>query len=403
MKERLVIKNFGPIKEVDLTFGRFNVLIGEQATGKSTVLKVLAMCRYFSYLTGIAFKKADPFTGSFWDWGIMSFRQQNLQKEEGNSYIEYECEDYNLKYSPVVTQPKENKDVRYSIAPGQYIHSFILKSKSERFERLLSELDELQKENKGIPYTFFRTSVAQVMRNPLFLGTERDSDLLGFTTSNLQGPIENVQKLRQIRERFYEEVEIEPLSIVYKFSSSDSFIKKKEEESFYKLSESASGYQSAVPIVLAIKNYTNPPEADGQPSHKEKTFIIEEPELNLFPTTQYELMKFLVDKTINYGNQMFIATHSPYILAALNNMLNAYKSGQIDEERTNTIMPKKYWLNADEVMAYRLVQTEEGTIQKDLMNRELSMIHSEEIDEVSRDVNQVFDGLVTIQLEQEDE
>ncbi len=42
MKEKLIIKNFGPIESVELKLGRFNVLIGENSTGKSTVAKVLA-------------------------------------------------------------------------------------------------------------------------------------------------------------------------------------------------------------------------------------------------------------------------------------------------------------------------------------------------------------------------
>ena len=45
MREKLIIKNFGPIKSVDLDLGKITVLIGEQATGKSTIAKVLSICR----------------------------------------------------------------------------------------------------------------------------------------------------------------------------------------------------------------------------------------------------------------------------------------------------------------------------------------------------------------------
>ncbi len=41
MEETLIIKNFGPIESVELKLKRFTILIGEQATGKSTVAKVL--------------------------------------------------------------------------------------------------------------------------------------------------------------------------------------------------------------------------------------------------------------------------------------------------------------------------------------------------------------------------
>src|SRR6266498_2463819 len=41
MSEKLVIKNFGPIKNIELELKTFNVLIGDQGTGKSTVAKAL--------------------------------------------------------------------------------------------------------------------------------------------------------------------------------------------------------------------------------------------------------------------------------------------------------------------------------------------------------------------------
>jgi energy-coupling factor transporter ATP-binding protein EcfA2 len=387
MKERLVIKNFGPIKEADLTFGRFNVLIGEQATGKSTVAKLLAVCRYFSYLTGIAVAERDPFTDGLWDWGLNNFRKDD-------SYIEYTCNDYQLIYKNV---PKITFDRGNSVA-GAGLYDFEITKESERFNKLLSELAELQAEGKVIPYTFFKTSVAQVMQNPLFLGTERDSNFLDFPTSSLKGPIENSEKLRQIKSRFHKEVSIEPLSISYRSEGNVPFIKKHGETIFHELSNSASGYQSAVPIVLAIKSYTNPPEKDERLQTKRtkpKTFIIEEPELNLFPTAQNELMKFLVDKTMNYGNTMLIATHSPYILAALNNMMSAYRAGNKDVEATEKVLPKQYWLNHEDCSAYRMMP--DGTC-KDIFNREEGLIHSEEIDEISGLLNNQFDKTLNIQF-----
>ena len=41
MKETLHIKNFGPIKEVKLELGKVNVLIGEQGTGKSAIVRLI--------------------------------------------------------------------------------------------------------------------------------------------------------------------------------------------------------------------------------------------------------------------------------------------------------------------------------------------------------------------------
>ena len=42
----LVIKNVGPIKNVNLELKRFNVLIGPQSSGKSTIAKILSTCSW---------------------------------------------------------------------------------------------------------------------------------------------------------------------------------------------------------------------------------------------------------------------------------------------------------------------------------------------------------------------
>lgn len=45
--ESLLIRNFGPILDVNLTHIKsFNIFIGESGSGKSTIMKVLAMMRW---------------------------------------------------------------------------------------------------------------------------------------------------------------------------------------------------------------------------------------------------------------------------------------------------------------------------------------------------------------------
>lgn len=53
-------------------------------------------------------------------------------------------------------------------------------------------------------------------------------------------------------------------------------------------------------------------------------FVVEEPEQNLFPNTQCDLMYHLLN-CLNHGkaHRAVITTHSPYILYALNNCLLA--------------------------------------------------------------------------------
>ena len=50
----LKIYNFGPIKNAEFDFKKLNVLIGQQGTGKSCVLKIMAFCLWLEkiYLSG---------------------------------------------------------------------------------------------------------------------------------------------------------------------------------------------------------------------------------------------------------------------------------------------------------------------------------------------------------------
>lgn len=54
MKENIIIENFGPISKVEITdIKPFTVLIGKSATGKSTIMKVIALFRYIYKLANI--------------------------------------------------------------------------------------------------------------------------------------------------------------------------------------------------------------------------------------------------------------------------------------------------------------------------------------------------------------
>ena len=43
---RLVIRNVGPIKSVDINLNKVNVFIGPQGSGKSTIAKIISLCSW---------------------------------------------------------------------------------------------------------------------------------------------------------------------------------------------------------------------------------------------------------------------------------------------------------------------------------------------------------------------
>lgn len=388
MKEKLIIRNFGPIKDVELELGKFNVLIGEQATGKSTVTKLLAVCRYFSYIVPNDEWEGSNFLGGLNDWGLSEFIQQN-------TFIDYQCRHYSFQVN-ITTDNKLKTEYGLTKIP---IAQTNLNPLSEEFKALLRELERIkpqQSKNKSqwlVPTSFYQNDASKVLDNPLYLPTERGlQSIFSLGKSSIQNISDSLfnqfAKLDQMARFFKEEILIEPLNIIYKNVDGRGYIRKKNDDKFYSLFNGASGYQSTIPIALAIKYYT-----EQRLKRKKKTFIIEEPELNLFPSAQADLMKFFADQ-IQFHNGILLTTHSPYILTSVNNLMYAYNVGSEHADEVDKIIPKLNWLDPNDVFAYRLLPN--GKCE-DIFDREENLIHADKIDEISRTLNKQFDDLLKLQ------
>jgi len=395
LSEKLIIRNFGPIKEMNLDLGKVTILIGEQASGKSTVAKVLCICRYFSYLVEDSNEIID-YRSKFSrtalrEWGLEGF-------ETDDSTISYENEDYSV----VIDQ--------HPFTSGDEISFLLFKptltAKSERFKKLLELLNELKpKEFKYsisadwfIPSSFLTSDVKSVMNNPFYFPTERGlQSIFSLGKQSLQNLDDSLYNqfalLDRITKEFSSETDIEPLNIKYRNDNGNGFVKKENEDSYYRLSNGASGYKSAIPIVLAVDFYSI--------INRKRTFIVEEPEQNLFPVSQKKLIDFLTKSVIKDGHQMLLTTHSPYILSAIENLMYAHKLGNIADrkyaDRVEKVINKKYWIDQKDVSVYSLG----NGVATDIVLRDEPLIDKEYIDSVSDVINAEFDSLLSIDVEHE--
>jgi predicted ATP-dependent endonuclease of OLD family len=131
--------------------------------------------------------------------------------------------------------------------------------------------------------------------------------------------------------------------------------------------------------------------------------VIEEPEAHLFPVAQKQIIDLIAiivnqtnDSNYHIGNQVILTTHSPYILSSFNNLLYAHtlvwKSKKLEKlEKVSDIVDSHFWINPNRLDAYIL---EDGTARS-IVDREIGLIESAEIDRASNIIvdtfNQLFD------------
>lgn len=128
-------------------------------------------------------------------------------------------------------------------------------------------------------------------------------------------------------------------------------------------------------------------------THFTNTYL-EEPEQNLFPETQRDLVGELVRlHNLNEDHSLTITTHSPYVLSSINNLIYAHEVGEKDRGKVNAIIPEQSWIDFSKVRVYFV---DKGTVSC-LLDHEIKQIKVEAIDEVSNILNREYDDLLAIE------
>lgn len=110
----------------------------------------------------------------------------------------------------------------------------------------------------------------------------------------------------------------------------------------------------------------------------------EEPETHLHPKAQLEIMR-AIGYLVNKGQRFVITTHSPYLLYAVNNMIQRYITyeGQIPEGEDVALAP-------DKVIAYRLGPSPEKISD----DAETGLLNLNELEHVADELGGEFDCLL---------
>ncbi len=420
MKRTLIVKNFGPIKDLKLDLKDVNVFIGPQSTGKSTIAKLLSIL--------LDIQNYDPTVDI-----INSFKNKKINYITQNSFIQYaedkeeklliqngevksiqkieHAQDLQLfsKVSNRITNKNLALDEKNVLSEYvDTIYESVNNSIFNKEERIEQAVHHFKNTNSNTLNTILRlhktfvteeekNTLALFLNDPIYIPAERIL-LPMILESSASIHISKIPFPEYIYE-FGNKFEIARNNL----SNSDySFLKMKlhyengvnhvveqDTNAKYKLSDSSTGIQSIIPILAVIDHY-----AKEYPH----PFIIEEPELNLFPSTQKHLVEFLVENCINVNNgNLILTTHSPYILTALNNLIQADNTFRIKpdlEKKIAKTIPKKRWLSYDRVGVYYF----ENGKAKSMMNKKNRLIDANPLDEVSEDLGREYNQLTDLEF-----
>ena len=128
------------------------------------------------------------------------------------------------------------------------------------------------------------------------------------------------------------------------------------------------------------------------------SFILEEPEQNLFPQTQVDLFNDIISLcNAKHPSSVFITTHSPYLLAAANILLfiGRLKSLGVSSQQMKDITGTETFIGEGDFNAY----TVSGGTCHSVIDEKTHLIKENELDSASDYNAEVFDRLYQIYVQ----
>lgn len=449
--QKIVIKNFGPIRDAKIEIRPITVLLGEQATGKSTVAQLM------HFFVSLGEDLQNELRIATRNWDLARIREVVLNTVCGKFVVYYGypkflgafdiklyCNQNRHIWIRPETKINGSVDTQASFenfnmdAFCRQISEFanaMFRTLKQRDDRL-AELVNAFLWEEDVPFlkpTYFiagrniTVGFSETFKTYFLQNYQKASRLSGKNaprsaqmelTSNFiehsaflkddmnryGGNFEELLGETNLSEDFDEDFESRVKNILkgkYIIAQDGAEVIKIERGKHIRLNQASSGQQESIRILqdLAV-----------QCAYNERAFrTIEEPEAHLFPSAQNALTELIVMTHNQTGSYFFLTTHSPYFLSSFNNLLYAAKAAgdNLSEEETpnhehigqveDLGYPKHLRLLAKDFAAYQL---KDGTA-KSIYDPEKAITDIDGLDSVSFEIAAKFETLAEIVREVE--
>lgn len=428
--EKIIVQDFGPISHFESKLLKFNIIIGPQASGKSTISKLVYFFKTLN--THIIQELALP---EDWD------KKFDLSPEE---ILETVRKSYALKFKDlfyasikptmnIIFEYGINRTINVTSKSGiiQIVFSEsytndILEALAETkrsfvdFYKKNSDPEKIQDSLRlNLLKAFFSHNISLSInklffdkRRPIFIPAGRtvttilSSQLINVETSsidfftreflkiiftirtNFSKPIKEIIKDKRAYSNKFDtstillaqEIIHSILKGEYQYSNGEEQIVINKKTSI-KLNFTSSGQQESlwillISLVVLLENIY-------------AFLVVEEPEAHLHPNAQKMLIDLLA-LVANQRNNVLLTTHSPYILTSINNLVYADLVGKRSPTEVNKIVNRHFWLESSNVNCIYLKEIKNQSVSVNIIDPETKLICAEKIDEISSTLNTKF-------------
>lgn len=428
--QTIEIRNIGPLKETGVVpVSQVMLLIGEQSTGKSTFMKILCFCCWLEkqvMIGGDSILSRYTHYYRFWN-ELKKFHHFNDDFLSDSSYIKYDGFAIQIEMrgkkrnAKIVRKPKfaeikhnlkisflpsernllssiQNIENLYRSKDVDMLFNYILEWGEARlqFNELhpldLVFVDKMKYHYEAKKGDMLTLADGHSKIKPYYASSGVQSALpIQVLATYLAGEvgtsakISPVEYLKQLNLLTDSKVDVKILSAVL-----NEMLRNEN------TSKPNKNIEVPASVEYVLNNLLN------RSSYRSFHMFVEELEQNLFPIAQFELVKMLVGllkqtdkKNTGYKSTVFLTTHSPYVLTALNVMMLASAAYEISHDKVHDLGLEDYVLPKGAYSAYcikdgrfeNIVDEEYGFIKGDFLDSV-----SEQVDNYTFELNSIIYG-----------